>query len=333
MTIEINVLGSPGRDNALWLKVDSGQRVSRLLFDCGYGCVDELTPGEVARTDGLFFSHFHMDHVGGFDSFFRCNFNRPEGVVSVWGPPGTTEILHHRFRGYWWNLIDGSPGEWIVRDVHDNEVTASRFVASDGFERREPLPDERADGPLVANDDYTIEAIRLDHGGPSLGYVVRECERVNVDTGRLKDLGLRPGPWLQALKSEAGDDAIEIDGVTQSLSKLREALLVVTPGQSVAYLTDFKLDEKEQARLAEWLSPCGTLVCEAQYRHEDVALAEKNHHTTVLLVAALAAAAGVDRLVLQHLSDRYSPEEWKAMLVEAREGFPATSFPPEWGMD
>jgi len=47
--------------------------------------------------------------------------------------------------------------------------------------------------------------------------------------------------------------------------------------------------------------------------------------------AALAAGTTPKaRSVLFHLSDRYRPEEWRAMLAEARAIFPATTFPEHW---
>ena len=51
---------------------------------------------------------------------------------------------------------------------------------------------------------------------------------------------------------------------------------------------------------------------------------------TATQAASLAARAGVGPLVLFHLSDRYRPEEWRAMLDEARDVFPATIFPDHW---
>lgn len=71
MTLHFQILGSPGRDNAAIVTVDRGQAVSRLLFDCGDGCLTDLSFGEICGIDHLFFSHFHMDHISGFDSFLR----------------------------------------------------------------------------------------------------------------------------------------------------------------------------------------------------------------------------------------------------------------------
>ena len=76
VAITFQVLGQPGRDNALFVKVDTGQHLTRLLFDCGDGCPHALPFADVLATDHLFFSHLHMDHVGGFDAFFRANHNR-----------------------------------------------------------------------------------------------------------------------------------------------------------------------------------------------------------------------------------------------------------------
>ena len=88
MAIRFKVLGGAGQDNALWVEVDSGQGIRRLLFDCGEGCLSGLAFADVQATDHLFFSHFHMDHVSGFDSFFRANFNREDRANRIWGPPG-----------------------------------------------------------------------------------------------------------------------------------------------------------------------------------------------------------------------------------------------------
>ena len=99
---------------------------------------------------------------------------------------------------------------------------------------------------------------------------------------------------------------------------------------SVAYLTDFRLNAAAADYLAEHLRGVTTLVCESQYRAADAALAETAMHSTVAEVAALAARAGVGRLVLFHVSPRYLPDGLPAMLAEARAIFPNASFPDGW---
>src|SRR5690348_14850119 len=110
MTIEYQVLGMPEWDNALFVRVQTGQETHRLLFDCGAGCVEQVPVSDVRGVEHLCFSHLHMDHIGGFDTFFRVTYDRPAPPINVCGPPETTAIIAHRLRGFMWNLFAGDPG-------------------------------------------------------------------------------------------------------------------------------------------------------------------------------------------------------------------------------
>ena len=335
MAIEFQVLGQPRRDNALWVRVDSGQAITRLLFDCGDGCLSELPHAEVLATDYLFFSHLHMDHVAGFDQFFRYNFNRDSKANVIWGPPETGTAMHHRFRGFWWNLHAGQPGTWRVNDVLAESLETFRYEIGDAFAVQHVDGTHKHTGLILDASDFTVQAIHLDHHGPCLGYQVREKARTNVQAERLQALGLRPGPWMKALKDDgaASDDAVTIDGQVHKIGNLRDALLVETPGNSIAYLTDFQLDDATMDRLASWLEGCQTVICEAQYRHADLELAKRNAHLTTTLVGQLAAQARVEHLVLFHLSERYGVDELLDMLEECQAWFPNTTFPQHWELD
>jgi ribonuclease Z len=107
---------------------------------------------------------------------------------------------------------------------------------------------------------------------------------------------------------------------------------VTAPGESVAYLADFLLDDAAMQRLSSMVQGCTAVVCESQYCHDDVELATRNYHMTATQAATLASRACVGRLVLFHLSDRYRPEQWREMLAEAQAVFPATSFPEHWAI-
>lgn len=324
MGLDVQVLGGASSDNAVFVRVNTGRATHRLLFDVGEGVLDAVPRPEVAAIDHVFFSHFHMDHVAGFDAFVRVNAAR-ERPVRVWGPPRTAEFVHHRLRGVMWNLAPASGGEWIVGDVEPPSVREARVALPERFEARHDRGAFRLDGPLVSHADFTVEVRLLDHRTPSAAYLVREAPRVNVNAARLADLGLAPGPWLSRLKS--GEDGAH-EG--RALAELRAELLTNTPGASVAYLTDFRLDAAEHAALAPWLADVTTLVCESQYRHDDAALAAVNHHVTSVQAARLARDANVGELVLFHVSERYDDAGRAALLHEARAVFPRTRFPPGW---
>lgn len=331
MTIAFEILGLPGRDNALFVHVDSGQSMSRLLFDCGDGCLNSVPYSEVLGIDHLFLSHLHMDHIGGFDYFFRCLFNRRNKENHIWGPAGTASILHHRFQGFLWNLHAEMEGTWRVHELTQGKVTTSRFELREAFTYKHEEGSRDFDSIVVGSGDFAIEAHLMDHGTPSIAYVLREKDRTNIDNGRLSELNLRPGAWLKQIKEATpGQDEILIDGCVYSKNALRHLLVTATPGDSIAYLTDFLLDDIAIDYLTEVLERCITVVCEAQYRNIDHELASRHFHMTTGAVAKLARRAQIGRLFLFHLSDRYTSAEWLSMLEEAREVFPDTFFPENW---
>ncbi|MBA4191337.1 MAG: ribonuclease Z [Planctomycetaceae bacterium] len=333
MPLSFRVLGGPGDDNALFVAVDTGQRVSRLMFDCGDGCPHALETGDLLGMDHLFFSHFHMDHVAGFDLFFRLNFDREDPAVNVWVPPGGTEILHHRFRGFQWNLVGSNQrGTWDVHEISETSVRTTRFHAREAFRTPQTIAEQPRTAVIVKGEGFTVEAYQLDHGCPSLGYIVREASRVNVDTDRMAARGFSPGPWVKRLRGEPAraGEMVAIKGSEYSLAQIQGELLVTTAGESVAYLTDFRLNEATGEYLSARLRGVTTLVCESQYRAADVMLAENVMHSTSVEVATLAVRAEIGRLILFHVSARYLPDGLGELLAEARAIFPNTSFPDGW---
>jgi ribonuclease Z len=335
MSISFQVLGQPGRDNALYVKVDTGQQLTRLLFDCGDGCPHALPFHELQAVDHLFFSHLHMDHVGGFDAYFRANHDRTARPNRVWGPAETAEIMQHRFRGFRWNLIDDAePARWHVHEVHDAGLRTVTFDLRDAFRTAHDEGVRPRTAKVLDEPGFTVEAHLMDHGCPSVAYVVREPARVNVDAAAMAARGLAPGPWAKRLRGPkaAPGETVEIKGVPHDLAALQAELLVTTPGESIAYLTDFRMDAAAQAYLADHLRGVGTVVCECQYLVADRELAVRNMHMAADEVATMAARAGVNRLILFHVSDRYEPEGWGELLAEARGIFPNTAFPEGWSI-
>ncbi len=334
MSISFEILGSPGHDNAVLVRVDTGQSTDRLLFDCGQGCLETVPYGELLNLDHLFFSHLHMDHVGGFDAFFCSLFNRVSKSNQIWGPPGTMQTLHHRFRGFLWNLHDEMNAAWHVHDIFPATIASSRFELQEAFAAAHDEGTAVYHQTILDTPTYSVQAITMDHRTPVIAYWVKEKTHYNIDPARLAQLGLPPGPWMQQLKAvHAPGDLVMIHDQPHSLATLRAALLVETPGDSVAYLTDFLLDETAMDRLTHFLHGCQTIICEGQYRHADLALAHRNYHMTTTLSAQLAQRVAAERLVLIHLSRRYERPEWLEMLREARAWFPATEYASHWGME
>ena len=333
MTIDYKILGQPTRDNAAYVTVDSGQSVTRFLMDCGSGCTDLIKTSDLMSLDAFFVSHFHMDHICGFDSLFRFNFSRnSEHPFRIIGPHDTCRAVHHRLQGFTWNLVEDSDGVVVVEECGDSKIRQQLFLTRERFTK--PLRDVVLDcegRAVFENADCNVSMIELDHGCISAGYLVREKDSVNVDTRRLAELGVKPGAWIKQLKdSEAIDFTMEVDGRSYEMHQLREELLVRTSGESLAYLTDFRARGSKRDELVEFISEVDVLICENSYTTEDAELAERNFHMTTAEVASLARDANVGRLVLFHLSDRYSEDVFARLLEEARGIFAQTYWPEGW---
>lgn len=329
--LDVRVLGTPPNDNALFVTADSGQSRSRLLFDCGADTLAALSSGEIRAIDHLFLSHLHMDHISGFDAFFRLNFQRSEVENHIWGPPGTARILHHRFQGFWWSHANELSATWHVHDIGPTEVTSFRFEAHEAFSVMHEGRCQKLDGPVLTTPEASVTALALRHHGTSLGYVVREPSRVTVDMAAVKALGLTPGPWLGALK-DPDVRTVMIGGTEHDVATLQDKVTSAVAGQALAYMTDFRADAGERARLAPLLAGVDTLYAEAQYATEDIELARRYHHSTVTEIAELARMAGVGHYTMLHLSRRYAPAQWRAMRDAARAVFPSSDFVDHWAL-
>lgn len=332
MAIDYTVLGQPGRDNALIVAVNSGQSRSTLLFDCGDDCLRNCAIRDIQAIDFVFFSHFHIDHVAGFDIFLRHNYARSDGPVKIFGPHDCREVIGHRVRGVTWNLVADSPGEYQVSSIDPSRVVTDTFRTSERFAVAHRTGDTPFVRTIVTEETYLVEAMIFDHGTPSIGYLVRERPRTNVNLDAIKLLGLAPGPWLKALKdpSVPNEKEVSVDGRQYQLGPLRNQLLVESAGASIAYLTDFSLDPVAEERLVEWLYSCDTVVCENNFRNADRELAVASRHLIADDVGRIANKANIGKLVVIHISDRYTHDEWLEQLAEIRQTFPAAEFPQEW---
>lgn len=333
MSIFYQILGKPFRDNALLVRIDTGNSHFRFLFDCGEAVLSGVGLSEIQANDEVFFSHFHTDHIAGFDSFIRANYDRTTKKVRVWGPKDTLRVLSHRLQGFTWNLVQNSTAIWEIKEIQEKSLHSATFYTSEGFFNMHDCYTEPWEEVILSSPWFKIKAIPLHHGIPSMGYLVEEKTRWNIDKEKISLLGLPPGPWLKEVKeySESSQEKyISIQGKEYSLKELNESLLISTPGESIAYLTDFIMDANTQEKLLKFLPKGCTLVCESQYLREDRELAQKNYHLTSEDAAWIAKNAEAKKLILVHFSQRYEISQVKKLLEDARNIFPETFLPDEW---
>jgi ribonuclease Z len=252
------------------------------LFDCGEGTQRQMMRyGTGFAVHDIFFTHLHADHFLGVTGLLRTlGLQGHEATVRLWAPEG---------------------GAGILRDA-----------VNLGMERL-PFPvdiTELKPGDTVPGDGFEIVAWRSQHGR-SLGYALVEQPRLGrFNPERAREAGVPEGPLFGRLHK--GED-VEVDG---RVVKAADLVGPPRPGRRVVYTGDTRpcRDTLQAAERAD------LLIHEATFAHEEVARARETNHSTAREAADIARRAGVRKLVLTHLSARYS-EDTRPLEREARDVF------------
>jgi len=323
-TFQMQLVNGPWGDPALLVRIRWARRA--LLFDLG--SIATVPSGDLLRVSEVFVSHTHLDHFVGFDHLLRTVLGR-DRILSLFGPPGIIGNVEGKLRGYTWNLVEGYPLCLEVFEVDPDSIRGARFACREAFRRRD-LAARPFTGELWDEPGFRIRATHLDHQIPCLAFAIEEPFHINIDKERLAGLDLPVGPWLSELKAKiragVGDETqIPVRwpaGRTESFSlgELKGAIISVTPGQKMAYVTDALYSPENVARIVTLAKGADALYCEAAYLDRDASLAAERFHLTARQAGLIARQAEVRRLVLFHFSPRYQGET-EAFHREAREAF------------
>lgn len=258
-----------------------------LIFDCGEGTQRQMMRYGVsfAFVD-LFVTHYHADHFLGITGLLRTlGLQGRVEPMCLYGPPGARRTLG--------------------------------AAVSLGFERAPFEVDivELKAGERLDRGDYEIVTFPTEHGRNALGYAVVERARLgrfNPDLAR--ELGVPEGPlWGRLHRGET----VELpDGTSVTPDDLVGA---PRPGRKLVYSGDTRPCES----VVDAAQDADLLIHEATFDREEADRAEQTGHSTAVGAAQVALAARVRRLVLTHVSARYSRDP-RDLLAQAREVFPST---------
>ena len=326
LLVQPRLINAPDGDPGLYLDFRFGRR--GMLFDLGDTA--PLSPRELLRVSHALISHAHMDHVAGFDRLLRLRLHRPRPLTLL-GPTGFVDQIHHRLRAYTWNLLNEISVDFRLTvqefdGAQDRVAKAAEFRAREAFARRDLTAPDAGRGRVLSEPEFEIRCAALDHGTPALAFAFRQRRRVNVWRNALDALGLPVGPWIDAAKQAHRDgrpDAhrIAVPGHgSVPLGLLRARVFRTGKGQHFAYAADCADTPANRARIISLAQGADVLFIEAHFTEADRAVAAQTFHLTARAAGEIARQAGARKVIPFHYSARYSGET-AALEAEVRSGF------------
>lgn len=293
-----------------------------MLFDLGD--IHALPARSILRLTDVFVSHAHIDHFIGFDHLLRLLVGR-DRQLRLYGPAGFIDRVQSKLEAYTWNLTDSFLDDlvFIVTEVWgESEARRALFRLKNGFAREEDQDIAIADGVILDEASLRVSCAVLEHRTPCLGFALQEKAHINIWKNRLAEMGLAVGSWLGELKAAVldgrpDDTPIRIQWCagdasgeqTLPLGTLRRAVVSVTPGQKIGYITDVAYTQANERAILELVGEADLLFIEATFMKADTALAAERAHLTTAQAGALARKAAVGRVEPFHFSPRYAGDE------------------------
>ncbi|HEX6105805.1 MAG TPA: ribonuclease Z [Gemmatimonadales bacterium] len=258
-----------------------------ILFDCGEGTQRQMMRYGVGFSfTEIFFTHYHADHILGVTGLLRTmGLQDRTAPVTLYGPRGAQRVL----------------GAAISLGIERNKFPVEIV--------------EIRPGDRLRRDEYDVVVFETEHRADTVGYALAEHIRLGrFNPERARALGIPEGPLWGRLHK--GETIILEDGRT-----IAPADLVGAPrhGRTVVYSGD----TRPHLALAEAARGADLLIHEATFGGDELERARETGHSTAAEAARIALEAGVRRLVLTHISPRYSRDAAE-LLGEALAIFPHT---------
>ena len=240
----------------------------------------------------IFFTHFHADHFLGIIGLMRTlGLQGREEPMRLYGPKGAKRVLTNAI-----SLgVERVPFGVEIIEVEPGEVSGAKGQGS-------------------GRDGYKIVAFPTEHGPNTLGYTLVEDERPGrFDPDRARAAGVPEGPlWGTLQRGEPVTVEGKVIPPTGIVGGKRPGRKVVITG-----------DTRPCAATVDAAAGADLLVHEATFGEDEKDRAKETNHSTARDAAQVALAAQCRKLVLTHLSARYSISA-EELLKEAREVFKET---------
>ena len=261
----------------------------RFLVDCGEGTQRQILKSGLGfkRLNKVLITHGHLDHILGLGGLLST-FTRWEAIEE----------------------LDIYGGQWALERIRDLlfgvVLRGARPPMAINLRPVQP-------GIVFQGEDFEVSAFPVWHrGADSFGYLFQERERRPFLPELAEALQIPPGPWRRDLVN--GERVTLPDGRTIQPDQV---LGPARPGTRLVHVGD-------TGRTDDLLQVCqgaDALIIEATDLEEEAEMARDFAHLTARQAAELAIRAGVQQLILTHISRRYRERD---VIAEAQAVFPGT---------
>ncbi|MDD9267811.1 ribonuclease Z [Paenibacillus sp. GCM10023248] len=264
------------------------ERGTYWLFDCGEGTQQQIlnSPVKLGRTEKLFITHLHGDHLYGLPGLLTSrSYLGGDTALTMYGPPGLRRFVETALE------VSGAHLSYTLDIVEIQE-----------------------EGLLFEDDTFLVETARLEHRIECFGYRIVEKEQPGkLMHEKLTALGIPAGPIYGKLK--LGQSVQLEDGTVLHGADFQGPPI---PGRIVTILGDTRYCSGARllARGAD------VLVHEATFGMDKQELAYSFDHATSTDAARIAQEAGAGALIMTHISSRYQGDAVLELLQEAQHHHP-----------
>tara|TARA_B100000609_G_scaffold197651_1_gene195448 strand:- start:473 stop:1411 length:939 start_codon:yes stop_codon:yes gene_type:complete len=283
--------------NVSSLALKLSQKAEVWLFDCGEGTQLQLMRSNIksSQIKKIFITHMHGDHIYGLPGLLATlGLSGNCKGIEIYGPRDLKNFT-----------LSALKNSYCTITFPLNFFEVEEFASNNNN--------------LFEDDQITVKCTYLKHRLPAYGYRVREKDKPGrFDIDKAIRLDIPPGPIYSKLQS--GGEVKLNDGRifhgNDFCGKPRK-------GEIFVYCTDTIFSDSA-VKLSQ---NADLLVHESTFSAKDKNMAIKKLHSTTIMAARTALLSNAKKLILTHLSPRYtskSPIKPIDLLKEAKEIFPNT---------
>jgi ribonuclease Z len=260
------------------------------LFDAGEATQHQIlhTTIRPRKVTKIFITHLHGDHIFGLPGFLSSrSFQGENEPLTIYGPVGIKKFV------------------MTALQVSESRLSYPlKFVEID---HSQELFNERG---------FKVTTMSLDHKIACYGYRIEEADHPGeLQVDKLRQDNIPSGPiygQLKAGKTVKLDNGRVIDG--------KNYIGKPQPGRIIAILGD----TRQTPNAVVLAHKADVLVHESTFAKNEAKMAHNYYHSTSLQAAEVAKQAGVKKLLLTHISARYTGKAAYQLAYQVRDVVPDT---------